>query len=476
MKKNFLVFIFLLLTQYVCGQNVQNIPDSVRMRWFNKAKFGIFLHWGVYSGHTTESWSFFTGEISQQDYIANGKKFTAANFNAARWADLFVKSGARYVVLTAMHADGVTLFDSKYSKTSVRNLTPCKRDLIKEYVEGMRKAGLKTGVYYSHVNWSDPDYMRLTQSLSADELRKRQKEKYSYFTLWDERSKSGYYNKKQFTPEEKVAWERFLNIHDSHILNELLTNYGKIDLLWFDFMYPNAGDFMWKEKELKENILKKNPEVIVNSRIGKYGDYVTAERSFPIIPPAGPWEYCQTLSDYWGYMVNDTIYKTSRQLIRVLAESISMGGNFLLDIGPKPDGTFDPEHEKRLLEIGAWINKHEEAVYETTRGLLPGHFYGPTALSPDKKVLYLYLFDDPKDDIILKGVRNKPVKITVVGHSDKLLRSQRFGGADWANVPGALSITVPRQLLDDNVTVIKIEFNEPIDIHREKGREITVNK
>lgn len=471
----FVIAIALLIGQFSFGQSNKNVQNADKMEWFNNAKVGIFLHWGVYSaGRTSESWPFFGGSFSVDDYMSQGKELTAKNFDADKWADLFQRAGARYVVLTAMHCDGVCLWDSKVSKKTVRNLTPCKKDLIAEYAKGMQKAGLKTGLYYSHVDWTDFDYMGLTQSMTKKELQSKWKERYSYQKLWNERSGNGYYGEKKFTPEEHKSWDRFIKLHDGQI-DELLSNYGEIDLLWFDFMYPNGGDFKWGEKELKQKMMEKNPNLIVNDRFGNQGDYHTAERGFPVVAPLGPWEYSQTISDRWGYMPNDRNFKSTRELIQTLSECISMGGNYLIALGPKSDGTFDPEHEKRLLEIGAWIKTNEEGVYDTQRGLLPGHFYGPTALSTDNKTLFLYLFDDPKEDIRIKGVRNKVQKATILGHPEKALKTKRFGGADWANIPGMITVDIPRELLDDNVTVVKLEFDEPISLYREKGKAIVNN-
>lgn len=452
------------------------IPDEERMEWFQDAKFGIFMHWGVYSvGRTSESWPFFGGSVSLEEYMSQAKEFTASGFNADEWAEFFKQIGAKYVVLTAMHCDGVALWDTEVNDNTVRNMTPCKRDLIAEYTAAMQKAGLKTGLYYSHADWTDPDYMGLTQGLSKKELSEKQKIRYSYQSVWNERNKEGYYSKYQMSSADKKKWNRFITKHDDRIW-ELLGKYGKVDLLWFDFMYPNVGDFKWGEKELKRQMLEKYPYLIVNNRIASSGDYHTAERGFPVIPPSNPyWEYSQTLSDRWGYMPTDRNYKSSRELIRTLCECVGMGGNYLLDFGPKADGTFDPEHVKRLEELGEWISRNSEGVYGTRRGLLPGHFYGPTALSKDGKSLFLYLFDDPKENIMIRGIRNKVVKATVLGHDDKPLKCTRKGGADWANIPSMIYVDIPHELLDDNVTVVKLEFNEPVSVFREEGKDIVNN-
>ena len=470
-----LVSISLLPVAGYCQSNQSPSNENDRLVWFNNAKFGIFMHWGVFStGEGGASWPFFNGQISQQDYIAHGQRFTAKNYDPHKWAQIIKASGAKYAVLTAMHCDGVTLWPSKTGTSTIQKVTPYKKDLVGPYCDAFHEAGIKVGLYYSHVDWSDPDYMTLTQNLTPKELADAQKVKYNYQQNWDQKGKEGYYNKKKFSPEEKVSWDRFITRHDTQI-NELVSNY-KVDLLWFDFMYPNSGDFKWGEKQLREKLVKEHPALIVNGRMGSYGDYDTPEKGIPIIAPPGPWELCETLNNNWSYVTTDHDNKPVRQVLRMLVDCISMGGNLLLGIGPKADGTFDAEQEKRILEIGKWINVHQGAVYGTRRGILPGHFYGPTTLSQDKKTLYLYLFDDPKDEIQLKGIRNRSIKkISIAGRPDIKLAAKYFSGASWANIPPILTIPIPHNGLDKDITVVKVEFDEPIDLYRGKGKDIINN-
>ncbi len=474
------VFIAYLLTavnyHYAPGQTLPVLSnDSARLDWFKQAKFGIFLHWGVYSvGKDGASWPLFSGKIAQQDYIAQGKQFTAVNYDPHKWAQLFKASGARYAVLTAMHCDGVALWPTKANNSSMQGVSPYKKDLIGPYCDALHEAGLKVGLYYSHVDWSAPGYMTLTQNMTVSELQQAQKVKYDFQKNWDSKGKEGYYGQKKFNTTEAATWNRFIKRHDDQI-DELVNNY-KVDLLWFDFMYPNGGDFKWGEKALKERLIQQHPSLIVNGRIGNYGDYETPERGMPVVPPADRWELCETLNNDWSYVLSDTDNKPVRQVLRMLVECISMGGNLLLGIGPKADGSFQPEQEKRILEIGKWVKAHEDAVYETKRGIASGHFYGPTSLSPDNKSLYLYLLDDPKDEIQIKGIRNRIIKkISIVGRPDVELKYKYLSGASWAGIPPILAIPVPHAGLDDNITVVKIEFNEPIDLYRGKGKDIINN-
>lgn len=426
-------------------------------QWFKDAKLGIFIHWGIYAVKgVSESWSFYHDSISYEDYMKQCEGFTAKNYHPKKWAELFKKIGARYSVLTTKHHDGVALWDTKLSDLSVVHRTPAKRDLVKPWVEAMREQGIKVGLYYSHLDWSHPDYASILREDERENLDKLVRHKYTH--------PSG--------EEDFEAWERFLKFHRGQ-LKELMTNFAPVDLLWFDGDWEKSSE-EWRMAELREFLHELNPNVVLNSRMWDQGDYKTPEQGIPILKPEGPWEFCVTINDSWGYQHKDKNYKSVRQLIRMFAECIGMGGNMLLDIGPMEDGTIDSEQEKRLLGLGEWVNKHEGAIFGTEAGLPLGHFYGPTTLSKDKKTLYLFCFDRPYDDIAVKGIRNKIKRISVVG-SDTELSYRKMGGASWLNIPGILWISVPEQSIDKNCTVIKVEFENELDLYRGAGHTIEIN-
>jgi alpha-L-fucosidase len=462
----------LLLPSFVYGQTT---TDTSRMAWFKNAKFGIFLHWGVFSaGKGGASWPLFNGQTSTNDYIAQGKEFTAKNYDPRKWAQLFKAAGARYAVLTAMHCDGVTLWPAKDYPNTIQKLTPYKKDLLGPYVNALKEQNIKVGFYYSHVDWTSPDYMTLTQNLTNKEFNDAKKVKYEFQKNWDAKGKEGYYNKRKFNETEQATWNRFITRHDDQI-GELVNNY-KVDLLWFDFMYPNTGDFKWNERQFKAKLLKEHPALVVNGRIGNYGDYETPEKGLPIIAPTGPWELCETMNDNWSYVTDDHNQKSVRELLHMLVECTTNGGNLLLGIGPKTDGSIDPVQEQRLLAMGKWINNHAEAIYDTKRGILPGHFYGPTSLSLDGKTLYLFLYDDPKDEISIKGVKNRDIKqVAIVGRPDVKVKIRYSGGASWAGLPPIINIPIPKSAIDDNITVVKIEFKDVLELYRGKGKDIVNN-
>lgn len=423
--------------------------------WFKDAKLGIFMHWGIYAVYgIAESWSFYNGEISYEEYMEQCKGFTAKKYDPKAWAELFKKAGAKYAVLTAKHHDGVALWDTKFSDLNVVKKTPAARDLIGPYCEAMREAGLKVGLYFSHLDWSHPDNASI------------QHPDPTVFNLP--------FNKYTHPvgEDDYEAWERFLKFHRGQI-TELMTNYGKIDLLWFDGDWEKSAE-QWRFAELREYLHKLNKDVIINSRMLGYGDYKTPEQGIPIIRPEGEWEFCVTMNDSWGYVPTDHNYKSTRQIIRMFAECIGMGGNMLLDIGPLPDGTIAPEEEERLLELGKWIHKNQEAIYSTVAGLPPEHFYGASTLSKDRETLYLFLFDRPWDSFAVKGLHNNIKRISIV-ESGKELQYKKIGGAPWANIPGVLWVNIDENDLDPYATVIKVELDGPLNLYREEGHAISKN-
>lgn len=425
--------------------------------WFEEAKLGIFIHWGIYAVKgVAESWSFYHNRISYEEYMNQCEGFTASAYDPKAWAQLFFDAGARYAVLTAKHHDGVSLWDTQHSDLNVVKKTKAKRDLIKPYCDSLKEKGLRVGLYYSHSDWSHPDYPSIYRPDERDSLDTLVRNKHVH----------------PEGEEDWEAWERYLTYHRGQ-LTELVTQFGPVDLLWFDGDWEKSAE-QWRARELREYLQRISPSTILNSRMQGYGDYATPEQAIPIIPPKGPWEYCVTMNDSWGYQHRDTNYKSARQIIQMFCEIIGMGGNLLLDIGPKEDGSIPEEQRERLLTLGQWIKGHEEAIYPTTAGLPFGHFYGPTTLSRDKKSLYLFLFNKPQESISLKGIRNKIQSISVL-KTGKELTYERIGGAPWLNVPGVMWIHLTEKDCDPYVTVIKLELTEPLDLYRESGQAITMN-
>ncbi|RYG48192.1 alpha-L-fucosidase [bacterium] len=422
--------------------------------WFPEAKLGIFIHYGIYAvDGVAESWSFFTGQVPYDTYMKQLDGFTASQYDPEAWADLFVKAGAKYAVLTAKHHDGVALWDTDANDLSVVKKTPAGRDLLGPYVEALRKRDLKVGIYYSHLDWSHPDYASIYPTRDSVE----------------QPGSSRYANRFAYPApgtEDPEAWKRFLLFHRAQI-GEINDRYGPIDLWWFDGEWERDPE-QFDMAGLRDELLAANPEMIANSRLLEHGDYATPEQGVPIVPPEGPWEFCVTVNDSWGYQAGDTNHKSVRQIVRMFAETIGMGGNMLLDIGPYADGSLQPEQVERLEGLGAWIEKHRSAVYGTGRGLPGGLFYGASTLSEDGKKLNLFFFDQPVDQLAVKGLLTDVKGVRVLS-SGRELNHTKIGGL--GETPGVVWIDWPKdEPIDPHATVIEMEFDEPVRVYVGAGR------
>jgi alpha-L-fucosidase len=425
--------------------------------WFTDAKLGIFIHWGIYSaGDWSESWDFFNGNVPYDVYMAQAKTFTAARYDPRAWAALFEEAGAKYAVLTTKHHDGFALWDTKLSKLNAKDGSPAGRDLVGPYCDALRERGLKAGLYFSHLDWSHPDYASvLPKGKQPHEHSKLHANPFGY----------------PQEAEKPEAWERFLRFHRGQ-LKELCDRYAP-DLLWFDGDWERDAD-QWRFHELREQLLAWVPHAILNSRMGGYGDYGTPEQAIPIARPSGPWEFCVTLNDSWGYRKHDKNFKTVRQCVRMLAECAGMGGNLLLDIGPMNDGSIPEEQRDILKGLGRWVKKHAESLHGTIAGLPHGHFYGASTMTKSTDTLFLTLFDRPYDSVAVKGIRNKILRASVVGGPE--LKHRTNGGAPWAGLPGVLWIDIPQDALDGDATVVKLELDGPLDLYTGAGDAVTLNQ
>lgn len=244
--------------------------------------------------------------------------------------------------------------------------------------------------------------------------------------------------------------------------------------MWFDGDWERSSE-QWRFPEMRRWLDENYPNTILNSRMWGLGDYATPEQGIPVIPPKGPWEYCVTMNNSWGYQPRDIYYKSPEMIIWMFCETIGLGGNMLLDIGPMEDGTIPPEEVERLEKLGQFISGNEEAIYPTTAGLPRGHFYGPTTLAQDRSTIYLFQFGKPQGEIPVKGIRNKVKRISVL-KSGAELTHKKLGGAPWLNIPGILSMNLPEELCEAPATVIKLELEGELDLYREQGAVITDNE
>lgn len=424
--------------------------------WFRKAKLGIFIHYGIYAvADVSESWSFHNGRISYEDYMRQCEGFTASRYDPQKWAELFQKAGAQYVVMTTKHHDGVALFDTKYSDLNVVQKTPAKRDLVEGYVKAVRDAGMRVGLYFSLIDWSDERY----RSVYPEGMK-------------PEECLSDVFATPAGGPEDPRKWQEFLEFNNNQ-LKELMTNYGTVDLLWFDGDWERSAA-QWNMKEFREYLHTLNPNVVLNSRMQGYGDYETPEQGIPILGPEGVWEFCTTINDSWGYRASDQDYKTSGQIVRMFCDCLTLGGKMLLDVGPKEDGTLDVRQEKVLLDLGQWIRDHREAVYETGKGIPYNLFLGGSTLSEDKKTIYLFVYDKPVETLCVKGIKT-PVKRITVLHTQEELSFSYTGSLPWSGIPGTLWIWAGNMKTHPFATVLKVELEGEITYNLGHGEVVTQN-
>ncbi|MDX9905446.1 MAG: alpha-L-fucosidase [Bacteroidales bacterium] len=450
MKRISLMFLFAFCVfHFSFGQ------ESERMQWFKEAKLGIFIHWGIYAVNgIDESWSFYNELLPYEDYMKQLDGFGAEKYDPQAWAGLIRESGARYAVLTSKHHDGVALWDTDAGDLSVVKKTPAGKDLIGPFCSALRAEGMKVGLYYSLLDWSHPDYPNFIRN------RKRY-ERDSFPSRWDNFDR---FNRAQIT--------------------EITTRYNP-DLVWFDGDWEQSAE-VWKAAEIREMLLNNNTNVIINSRLQGYGDYATPEQGIPVSRPKDEyWELCMTMNDSWGFQPNDTNYKPVNLIIRIFADVIGMGGNLLLDIGPKADGTIPEEQVAILKELGRWTSKHSEAIYGTLAGLPKDCYYGPSTLSADSTVLFLFVpgtgtvgqldswtvgqennpafLQSYNPTVLLKGITSKINSIRVVGNGTKLDQTTWLKPW-WSSNPGLIGISIPAEAMDAEMTVITVEFEGKLKV------------
>lgn len=362
---------------------------------------------------------------------------SAATFDPQRWdpkalAAQAKRAGMQYAVFTTKHHDGYAMFDTKTSDFGVMH-SPYRRDIVRGFFDAMRAEGLRVGAYFSLIDWHHPDYPAFTQ---ADQP----------------------YQFPQGVPAND-RWPKFVDVMFEQV-RELLTNYGTIDVIWFDGGWERTPE-QWRAKELEAMIRELQPGILINDRLPGAGDYMTPEQFVPPQPLPRPWETCMTINESWGYNPRDTHYKSARKLIQTLCEVAGRGGNLLLNVGPMGDGKLPPELTDRLAVIEQWMARNSESIIGTVPGLQPWQFYGPSTRRDN--TVYAHLLMRPYDTVTVRGVRVKRLqRATVLGSGEELkfrtrvsIPDMMFGG----DALGEVTITVPEAAVDDNATVLKLEFS-----------------
>jgi alpha-L-fucosidase len=368
---------------------------------------------------------------------------TAATFNPRRWnatevARLAKSCGARYVVFTTRHHSGYSMFHTKVSDFSIQH-SPYGEDITRQLIEAVRAEGLRVGLYYSLSDWHHPDY-----------------------PAFQEGSKPYLYERYPRSSPEK--WARYLDYVRIQ-LTELLTNYGRIDLVWFDGHWERTAD-EWHAAELRRLVASLQPEAIVNDRLPGNGDYDTPEQFLPITPPSRPWELCLTMNDSWGWRPSDTNYKSPRDLARWLADAVSRGGNLLLNVSPQGDGSLPDIQVSQLRDLGEWIATHGEAVIGARPAPPSVDFYGPATVNNNR--LYLHLVAQPVENVVVRGIPVRRVRrVSLLGAGAPLRYRLPLAAYD-DHLPG---FDVLAELIIDApassgalMEVIAIDFDGPLEV------------
>ncbi|MBN1376045.1 MAG: alpha-L-fucosidase [Dehalococcoidia bacterium] len=411
------------------------------------ARFGIFIHWSHSSQQGVEiSWPLAGGTFTMpycQSMTVKEYQSSASTFNPQKWdpaalARLFKKAGAQYTVMTTKHGDGYAMFDTKLSDFGVIH-SPVGKDLVKEYVDAVRAEGLGVGLYFNMKDWHAPDYPAFTEANKPYH----------------------YYVGAPLPPPEQ--WQRYLDFMFGQV-REILTNYGKIDIIWFDGQFEHKPSD-WKVQEMGAMVRQLQPGIKINDRLYGQGDFDTPEKFIPSTPPPRPFEICMTMNDSWGYNKDDPSYKSTTELIQTLCEVAGKGGHLLLNVSPMGDGQLPPEQIERLNEITSWMARNHDSINGTKPGLEPWQFYGPSTRNGN--TIYLHLFNKPYESITVRSVHvNKVRSIYVLGTGNSLNYSKRVTLFDQVrkelsgfNDPvGDLVVTVPESELEPHVTVIAIDF------------------
>ena len=354
--------------------------DTNMKAWFNESRFGMFIHWGAYSVAGRGEWIMNRERIGKEEYTQKYvDNWHAEKYDPAGWAALAKESGMGYMVLTTRHHDGFALWDSKVNAWNAARLGP-KRDLVAQYVDAVRKAGLKVGLYYSPAAGSHPDYPG------------------AFFRDWP--------GEKDWRDE--ASRQRFIEYYRSEI-RELMTGYGRIDYLWFDGCIPENIDGDETLKMVKE----LQPDILVNNRLGKPFDIKCSEQTINPAAAGQDWEACMTLNGNWGYHAGDMRWKSPADVIDMLLTCAQSAGNLLLNIGPEADGTV-PENSVRILrEAGNWIRRHRECIANSERHPFSWNCTARPITAKGNNV-YLHFINDPCGIFCWAEVKNKVLSASLL--------------------------------------------------------------
>lgn len=427
-----------------------------RTRWFMNDRFGMFIHWGLYAIPAAGEWIMSERRIPVKQYEEYFHQFDPVDFDPASWARLCKKAGMKYAVMTAKHHDGFCLFDSAltdYKSTAAK----AGRDLVREFLDAFRAEGLKVGLYYSLLDWHHPDYPKYNDINHPM------------------RGNEAYRN-------EVIDFDRYLDYMHGQV-RELVSGYGKLDILWFDFSYDDMCGEKWRAAELIRMVRSYQPDAIIDNRLEGSGekngsiatdhpsvfsgDFASPEQ---IIPPQGmrdesglpiPWELCATMNNHWGYCSWDSLYKTPQTIIRKLVECVSKGGNMILNVGPDAKGRIPDESVKILEKVGRFMDRNRESIYGCGISKTAKPEWGRYTQNGD--TVYAHVYETPLGALPLYGIGPDRVKrVTRLADGSELIRGEAWNTAmypDIAFVSLGDNPVFSYPLPDEDDTVLKIELS-----------------
>jgi alpha-L-fucosidase len=385
-------------------------PDQVRrMQWWHAAKFGMFIHFGLYSQHARHEWAMETEAIPIAEYTQLAKEFNPRPGCQREWAKLAKASGMKYMVMTTKHHEGFCNFDTKLTDYCAPKQGP-GRDLVREYVEAARSEGLRVGFYYSLMDWHHPDGAKCAT--------------------------------------DEAARKRFVE-YTHGLIRELMTNYGKIDVLWYDVSWPLDAKG-WESERMNKMVFELQPDIIVNNRNKLAGDFSTPEQR--IVPETNgrPWESCMTLNDSWGYQRADDNWKSAKTVVRNLITCAHDGGNYLLNIGPRSDGSVPERSVEVLTEVGRWMKDNGDTIYQAE--ICQPRRSNYASYTRKGKTLYMHVHFWPGNDVSICGLQTKVKSAYLLRGAQKIAFTQD---------PYRLHLTgIPIDPPNSPVTTIVIECEE----------------
>lgn len=393
------------------GQASPSAPHS--RDWFIKARYGLFVHWGLYSLLGRGEWVRNRERIPDHEYVQLANQFYVSEFDPRALARLAKGAGMKYGVLTSKHHDGFSLWNSKANPFNSVNAS-CRRDLLGEFLEAFRSAGLRVGVYYSLGDWHQPDWYGAVQ---GDEASRR----------------------------------RFVD-YTRDLIHELATEYGKLDVFWYDLPQGLTAE-QWESRETNAMIRSLQPGILINNRSMLPEDFSISERSLHGAPPGRLWESCLTFNESWAYVEGDHDYKTARQVCVALGKAAGGGGNLLLNVGPDGRGRVPERCEEVLREVGAWLERNGEAVYGTSGEGLPFNLWGPSSAAG--QTMYLFLERYFGSELVVGGLTSPAVSASILSTGQQLTIEKR----DSRTILGGLPPDSPDPLL----TVVKLVLDGPPD-------------